>query len=231
MKRILLVLVCVCCGCGPSLIVVNPRVDTRHTYTIDDVGYARAGNNMIEVARVYTLPTFVSRDSPDTLYYARSRNSDGQRQVWVAAYRLDGKIGYVLVNDPAASYGIHVRNGGYIDQGNVRLPGGKRGDVEAWPEANPPFKPVSAVLLPGSFQAALEYSGRQDSVIHLVYREYHDGVMQPVHKQELAFDLNASPLIHFKSLTIEIIEATPTRIQFRVLEDGGLPWLPPAPRR
>ncbi len=232
MKRFLFVFVLLFWGCGggSGLIEITPRVQDRKTYTPNAIRYTRTGNVMIGVARVYMLPTFVALDAQEELDYSRFRANEKLRDnpdlAWLGTHRIHRKHGYVIVKDADASYGLHIRNTGEIGEGWIRLPGGRKARQETGLASDSQFERVSPILLEGSFQAALVYTGKNGSQIQLVYREYLDGSTQPASTQELTYDLDVSPIIVFKSLEIEVIEASDSRIRFKVLEDGGLPWLP-----
>lgn len=174
MKWVLFAFVWLLCGCGPNPIFITPRIDKKVSYSLNQVDYARVGNIIVGVAQIYTLPTFVAReDAQDSYYYEYSTDD-----VWLGAYRLPHKGGHVIVKDIAASYGVHVRNSGYIEEGVIRLPGTKT-DPVVLPESTPPFKRILAIPLAGSFQAALVYAGKRGSEIQLVYHEYLDGSKEP----------------------------------------------------
>jgi hypothetical protein len=78
----------------------------------------------------------------------------------------------------------------------------------------------------GSFEFEILYTGKQDQNFNLVYREYVDGLQRADFSQDLSYSTTESDTIQFKSLTIDIKEVTNSAIKFKVLEDGGLPWLP-----
>lgn len=78
-----------------------------------------------------------------------------------------------------------------------------------------------------SFAAELVYSGKfGDDTVRFLYREYVDDMARPAFTQELSYDLPESNPISFKSLVIDVQEATNNSITVSIVEDGGLPWLP-----
>mgnify|MGYP001043013533 CR=1 FL=1 len=50
-----------------------------------------------------------------------------------------------------------------------------------------------------------------------MYREYINDMARPAFNQELQYDLNESNIIGFKGLRIEVILATNTKIEYKVL--------------
>ena len=95
----------------------------------------------------------------------------------------------------------------------------------AWP-SEPVFEPVDPAPAEGSFSAELVYSGKRGDVINMLYREYTDGSVRPAFTQELSYDLSESDSIRFRSIEIAVEEANSSGITYRVLDDGGLDWLP-----
>jgi len=59
-----------------------------------------------------------------------------------------------------------------------------------------------------------------------VYREYVDDYMRPSFSTELQYNLDESKILAYKSIRIEITNATNSSVQYRVLSDDDLPWLP-----
>lgn len=77
-----------------------------------------------------------------------------------------------------------------------------------------------------SFRAQIIYSGLLGNTVKAVYREFSNDYARPAFSQELQYNLDESKLISYKSIRIEILKATNSLIEYRVVEDGGLPWLP-----
>lgn len=60
----------------------------------------------------------------------------------------------------------------------------------------------------------------------MLYREYANDIIRPAFTLDLEYDLEESNTITFRSLEMEVVDATNTSITFVVVDDGGLPWLP-----
>jgi hypothetical protein len=71
----------------------------------------------------------------------------------------------------------------------------------------------------------LIYSGRSGNEVSLSYREYMAagaaaGIARPAFYQDLKYDLAHSHRIVFRSMELEIVDASNAGVQFRVLRDG-----------
>ncbi len=82
-------------------------------------------------------------------------------------------------------------------------------------------------------QEELIYSGTSGQTLKAIYREFiGDFVGSPygnsgwgikqAFTQELQYDLDSSSIIGFRSIQIEIVEATNSSITFKVISDDGL---------
>tara|TARA_B100000787_G_C16127485_1_gene265701 strand:+ start:259 stop:876 length:618 start_codon:yes stop_codon:yes gene_type:complete len=67
-----------------------------------------------------------------------------------------------------------------------------------------------------SFSQELIYNGRVGDYIKLSYREYSSGMARQSFTQEVQYDLSASKIIAFKDVSINITEATNTKITYEV---------------
>lgn len=78
----------------------------------------------------------------------------------------------------------------------------------------------------GSFKAELIYSGLTGSTLKVIYREYSNDYARPAFTTDLQYNLEESKEIAYKSIRIEVLNATNRQLDFRVVSDGDLPWLP-----
>lgn len=67
------------------------------------------------------------------------------------------------------------------------------------------------------FKQEFIFNGKVGSNLKFIYREYINDMARPAFNQELQYDLNESNIIGFKGLRIEVIKATNTNIQYKVL--------------
>ncbi len=209
-----------CASSSPTQTQIEPVLTNTASYTLEQAEEATTGSQMIRVASAFQLPTY-SPVKPYNFIGDKMEVKLKPDQVWVATEETEG--GYVLRSN-AASYRVHIRPDGYVEKG-FYFPA-----IRTWARpANlegPHFETIEGAAVEGSFAAELIYSGRSGDTIRLVYREYLDGLARPAFTQELEYDLAESTSIAFKSLEIDVLEATNSRIHFLVKDDGGLPWLP-----
>lgn len=75
---------------------------------------------------------------------------------------------------------------------------------------------VSALDKP-SFKQELIYNGRAGNYVKFLYRELSNDMMRAPFNQEVQYDLSESSIIGFKGVRIEILNASNTTLQYRVL--------------
>lgn len=61
------------------------------------------------------------------------------------------------------------------------------------------------------------YNGRVGNALKFIYREYVNDIARPAFSQELQYDLSESNIIGFRGLRIEILTATNTNVEYKVL--------------
>ena len=69
-----------------------------------------------------------------------------------------------------------------------------------------------------NFRQELIYNGKSGTEIKFLYRELSNDMMRPAFTQELQYDLSESNIVGFKEVRIEIVAATNTDIQYKLLE-------------
>lgn len=67
------------------------------------------------------------------------------------------------------------------------------------------------------FKQEFVFNGKVDNNLKFMYREYINDMARPAFNQELQYDLNESSIIGFKGLRLEVIKATNTKIDYKVL--------------
>lgn len=63
------------------------------------------------------------------------------------------------------------------------------------------------------------YNGRSGNTVKFIYRELSDDMLRAAFSQEVQYDLSQSTEVGFKSLRIEIIEASNTSITYKMLSN------------
>ena len=221
-------------GCTTSRVPTKSEVIEVTSYELGEVEEGNTGDAIITVGHAIGRPTFTPLRTFTPPKVGRAGQASvrlpdlepGQR--WEATYQIGDDGGYMLRHDAFGDKAIHIMPDGTVGEGWV--PSSSlvvlNQDDKVWPREEPLFVRVPGMQDPGSFRADLVYSGKSNDVIRLVYREYFDGMARSAFTQELEYDLKESREITFRSLVIEVLEATNNGIRFEVVEDGGLPWLP-----
>jgi len=76
------------------------------------------------------------------------------------------------------------------------------------------------------FISELVYTGKEKETVFLHYREYTGaGLARSPFFQQLRYDIEKTSIIKFKSLSIEVLNATNESILFRILSDENVPWM------
>jgi hypothetical protein len=76
----------------------------------------------------------------------------------------------------------------------------------------------TTVYAPGSMRKEILYNGKSKDTIKITYREYMNDMARPAFYQDLNYDLAESKIIGFKGTQIEIIKATNSDIQYKVIK-------------
>jgi len=220
-------------SCAPAGTLVSPSPDVERSYELGAVETASTGSVMIEAGRVFTVPTYSPTgrfDAPEiTAGVGRVRRFDTISVDTYWEVRRDVDSGYFLALPSGyteTNSFLHISESGEIQDGWVSLSGRQQShDYEEWPSGQV-FERTEPLPKEGSFEFEILYAGRQDQTLRLTYREYLDGLQRADYTQRLTYNLAESDTINFRSIEMKVLEATNSQIRFRVLEDGGLPWLP-----
>lgn len=235
MKRLtccLFVLIFVLIGCQHiriEAIEANPGVHKRgKTYDIGLVQLVNTGSTMITVYNLWLWPSYKTKHEYS---FGRRASALTPDQKWVAYHTLGDN--YILTSKDFAYpwFGIEIRPNGDIGDGRpwIDMNSKRRGGYKWEVSGLQVFMRLEGYLVKekeGSFKAELIYSGITKNTIHVTYREFIKDLARPAFYQELRYDLNESNLITFRSLRIKVLKANNARIEFRVIDDGGLPWMP-----
>lgn len=219
MRRTLVLIACLAAGgCGTIPAPYNPRPVTLKSYEMGQEQTATVGDPIFRVQTAVERPVFVTNYEykPSTLRAI----PEGSRFATVAHFPAEGLL---VVADTSynRAYSIVVDTAG---------------TPRFWYSAGQrsPFAPLDRPLFrrgtttgdqPGSFTGEIIYSGVTGNTLRATYREYVDNLARPAFAQELQYDLSQSKEITFRSVRIEVLEATNSGIRYRVVTDGDLPWV------
>lgn len=67
------------------------------------------------------------------------------------------------------------------------------------------------------FKEEFIYNGRVGNALKFIYREYINDYARPAFTQEVQYDLSENKIIGFRGMRIEIINASNTKIEYKVL--------------
>ena len=70
-----------------------------------------------------------------------------------------------------------------------------------------------------NFIQEILYNGRIGNNLKFVYREFSNDYVRPAFTQEVQYDLSQSNIIGFKTLRLEVIDATNTEITYKLLQN------------
>lgn len=219
-------------SCSAPISVNKPIDKPWVSYSVGEVRKASTGSTMVSgLDGARYLPGFL-------LVGALQVESIGQQPprtsgAWSAQYLYDGpcKGGRYLITNPrfyANRIGIIVAEDGTItcEEPVMRCCGMRAGNT--WRVVDGvgtrPFVPEPFPAEAGGVKWELVYSGRSGNEIGLTYREYTNGaegtMARPAFFQDLKYDISASTQVVFRSVELEILEATNTGITFRVTRDA-----------
>jgi len=86
------------------------------------------------------------------------------------------------------------------------------------PKSAPEVRPTRVVDLDApNFRQELIYNGRSGETVKFLYREFSGDYARPPFSQEVQYDLKDGNMIGFKGARVEIVEASNTKLSYRVL--------------
>lgn len=226
-KRIFVVLLTVALlACGAKRTEISPRPTTLEDYSIGEVREAGIGEPIFDVRSGLIRPGFRVTQTFDPDASDLPALQEGTTLFAFEQFEEDGR--FLVRNDQFdRNDALVVSPDGTLTPGYYSLRLGamySEGDI-GWPEG---------LLAPGkfieegedAFRAEMIYSGMSGQTIRTVYREYSGDFIRPAFTQELQYDLSQDSTIAYKSIEIEVLEASNSQLRYRVIEDDGLPWLP-----
>jgi len=91
------------------------------------------------------------------------------------------------------------------------------GLVRKWENAPEGLVEMRPVYSKGSVKRELIYNGRSGNKVNIIYREYQHDFSTPAVTQEMAYDLSEGPVIKFKQMDIEVLDASSSTIKYIVM--------------
>jgi hypothetical protein len=221
-RLVLAIAVLMAAGCV-TLQPVQSTPTVLTNYSVGVVCSAGIGDAIVDVQSASKIPQFVALRAHDPGRLRTAHPKIQQGQTFRATGRL--KNGNYVIESAAFNLFLAVvvspegRALGYYDDR-----GGARGGT--WPK-DPLFAPAEGLAgQENAFRAQLIYSGLDGRTIRATYREFSGDFIRPAFAQEVQYNLAQDSTIAYKTIKIQVLEATNSVLRYRVREDGGLPWLP-----
>jgi hypothetical protein len=210
-------------GCASSWSTLPPRMDRLTSYSLGEPQTVSVGEPIVAVGNINVEPAYRVTDR-----YVPPRAGGGDAAALepgmvLRAHATDA-AGRVLLHRVDPSTTIVLNADGLIESWGFGA--NHRSFKPSNRPETPIFVPHELPIGEGSFKAEIIYSGMDGQTVRATYREFVDDMARAAFFQDLNFNLAESRIVGYRSLRIEILEATNSAITFRVLEDGGLPWLP-----
>lgn len=206
-----------------STTTVMPVIETVDRPALNTVSEAELGDTIVEKGKVSTYEGLQLRNElswGDGLIMKKFNIPPGR----LKAQQRDANFTY-FPSDKMTSYDVLL--------GTSPWPGGvctKNGDptfVRTFitigrctikPSDAPQIARTRIVDLDApNFRQELIYNGRSGQTVKFLYREASGDYARPAFSQDVQYDLNDGNVIGFKGARIEIVEATNTRLKYRVL--------------
>jgi hypothetical protein len=209
-----------CVGCTTISQNIQPKAHIVDIPSLDQVTTANVGDSIIDKATVYEVDAYQLL-SP-AVGNAVAYHLTAQPGIY-AATRLETKATYyVSVSDTVqrCSFGLGCVNltaAFVVDKqsGQPRLVEG--GNIPVKLEAPPNWqRTVHVDVKRPSFKQQLVYGGKAGSVLKFSYREFSADMARPAFSQDLSYDLADSSIVGFRSVRVEVIEATNSAITYKV---------------
>jgi hypothetical protein len=202
----------------PQLIrTIQPQPGVVPNYEIGQVRSAAVGEAIFDVRAGTAVQGF--RGLQDLIGPRSFRVDEGDFYTSIA--RLRDTESFIV----AVGYGTLVISPSGVVLGSYNLNTRDVNQGENWPES-PLFRPDVMVTPKDGFRAEMIYSGIDGSTVLAAYREFSGDFIRPAFSQELRFNIAQDRVIAYKTIRIEVVRASNSAIEYRVVEDGGLPWLP-----
>lgn len=138
-----------------------------------------------------------------------------KKEIYVLRSRMDG---YDLYFHETSNVGVAIATNGGADKGFVKNSSTSISLFNL--KENIEYEKTTYNELDNNYyKQEFIYNGKVGNGIKFVYREFANNQAQNAYKQELQYDLSESNIIGFKGLRIEVITATNTQIDYRILKN------------
>ena len=70
-----------------------------------------------------------------------------------------------------------------------------------------------------NFVQEIVYNGKAGNHLKFIYREFSDSVTRPAFTQEIQYDISESPIVNFKNVQLEVVQASNTKIVYKLINN------------
>lgn len=210
------------CGSAVPMVSVSPKISTVDVPRLGVLVNAELGETLVRKGKIYEYDAIELHNSV-SLNFARIGSSYATLEPCkLIAVRRKGE--YVYYGTDKLTYNGAYTSGGLIininDSKDVRgyLVNALPLTPEPKPKPNAVFSMTKVVDVNSpSFIREIIYNGRNGDALRFIYREFSGSVIRASYTQEIQYDLSDGNVIGFKGARIEVVEATNTKISYRVL--------------
>jgi hypothetical protein len=209
-----------------SKAVFDPELNVQTTRTIGEIVAARGDYITTEVLQILNSTSFGKEEGEESImtcaltaspgkvpkkgvYSSSTTKADCFGPVIVQVTIEDGTSNYNCLGQSLAKDICRDDKGNYF----IDLPNNKY-------ELEQDFDNLrvieETVPHPSNSMVVLVYAGKVSEQVLFMYREFSDDMKIPMHAQEVQLDLSKSNLLEIRGLQLEVIEASGTRITYRV---------------
>lgn len=221
-----------CLTACASTQAVTARTDIIDRPPVNSTAQAELGDTIVEKGKVSTYDGLQLRNEltwGDGFLLKKFTISPGklrarQRDAKFTYFYSDSMTSYdaLLGTSPYAAGGLCIKN---ADPSFVRafIVSGVCGTK---PKAEPEVALTRVVDVQApNFRQELIYNGRSGETVKFLYREFSGDIARPPFSQDVQYDLKDGAVIGFKGARIELIEASNTKLSYRVLSSFPDPAL------
>ncbi len=209
-------------GCATQRETIPPRLTLIDVPKLGEERTSELGETLVQKGRIYTYDAVRLENSITAGDGFLLKKFSLEPCVLRASMKDSDRVFYTT--DKLAVYdamlGTQISVGGLAvsttDPTNVKFHW--NGHVTFTPKPAPILTrtQVSDVERP-SFRQELIYNGKSGDTLRFLYREYSSDLLRAPFSQEVQYDLKDGSTIGFKGVRIAVVEATNTRLKYRVI--------------
>jgi len=201
-----------------------PRVDIVDRPALGGVAQAELGDTIVEKGKITTFDGLLLKNEVTwgdgvllkKFTIAPGRLRAKQSDASYTYYYSDKMTVYdaMLGTSPYMAGGICTKKGDPTYVRGFFQTGKCKSNFKPTPEVTPIR--VTDVDAP-NFRQELIYNGRSGETLKFLYREFSGDYARPSFSQDVQYDLKDGNTIGFKGVRIEIVEASNTRVSYRLI--------------